>query len=333
MRILIICLLALTLFSCKDETVVDPIPSAKKLVLIANEGNFGWGDGSLSVYDPEAKEIANQVYTQVNDESIGNVFQSIAFYDHHFYMVVNNSAKIIVTDTNYSKVGEINGFNSPRYIYPLKNDQAYVTDLYANKLWLIDLKSFSIIDHIEINGWLESGVLIDSIFYVGAMESDQVYEININTHMVIDSIKFSYANQSLVLDENDHLWVLSQGDGDTKKGKISAYDIIQDTIDFSIEIGNESVNLRYDKTESRLLYIQDNIRQLNVNTKIDANFINSQNSTFYGLEVDQTTGEIYLSDVQDFVSRSTIYRYNKDAMLIHEFKADIISGDFLIIER
>ena len=126
MRILIIIFLALSLHACKDSESVKSIPDAQRLLLIANEGNFGWGDGSLTIYDPEGKIESNEVYKQRNNESIGNVFQSILEYDNRYFFVINNSSKIIVTDTSYRKIGEITGFNSPRYIYPIKDDKQYL---------------------------------------------------------------------------------------------------------------------------------------------------------------------------------------------------------------
>jgi hypothetical protein len=49
---------------------------------------------------------------------------------------------------------------------------------------------------------------------------------------------------------------------------------------------------------------------------------------FYTIAVNPASGDVYVSDVKDFVSKSTIYRYSREGALLDEFSAGIIAGDF-----
>ena len=44
-------------------------------VLIANEGNFQWGNASLSYYDIENNQVHNNLFQAVNNRLLGDVFQ------------------------------------------------------------------------------------------------------------------------------------------------------------------------------------------------------------------------------------------------------------------
>ncbi|MGB0851494.1 MAG: DUF5074 domain-containing protein, partial [Bacteroidia bacterium] len=100
---------------CKDDEEAPDINILGGEILIANEGNFGWGEGTLSLYNSSEKSIQNEVYKNKNDEPIGNVFQSIAFVNGMYFFVANNSGKIVLTDSSFMKVGEVTGLTSPRY--------------------------------------------------------------------------------------------------------------------------------------------------------------------------------------------------------------------------
>ena len=141
-RLLIILgLIAFVWNGCKpdEEDLPDTFTGAK--VLIANQGNFGWGEGTLSVYYEGSGTIDNEVYKRVNGESVGNVFQSIAKVEDKFYLVINNSGRLVVADTGFKKIDVVDDFISPRYFYQTDKYTGYMTDLYANKIYLMDLAS------------------------------------------------------------------------------------------------------------------------------------------------------------------------------------------------
>jgi hypothetical protein len=59
-------------------------------------------------------------------------------------------------------------------------------------------------------------------------------------------------------------------------------------------------------------------------------YIQALGKNFYGLVINQTNGDIVLSDAGDYSQRSTIHIYNKNGLERNSFKAGIISGNMLI---
>ena len=90
----IIILTLLILFSCKKDELgpqciscpKGSITSQNADVLIINEGNFGWGNGSLSLYKPSLKAVTNQIYRSANSNTpLGDVVQSAYQYNSKIY--------------------------------------------------------------------------------------------------------------------------------------------------------------------------------------------------------------------------------------------------------
>ena len=143
-------LLAVALFSCKPDptpTPVDPTdtiqPVNLKGVFVLNEGNYQFSNASLSFYDPEADTVANNLFYKANNAPIGDVAESLALVDGKLYIVVNNSNLIYKVNANtlkcdLTKPFKISDFYSPREMYFVAPNKAYVSDLIGTGLWIVD---------------------------------------------------------------------------------------------------------------------------------------------------------------------------------------------------
>ncbi|MDB4107940.1 hypothetical protein OAD66_04210 [Bacteroidia bacterium] len=317
---------------CKDDTQPPIITLQGGEVLIANEGNFGWGQGTLSIYNDATKEVQNDIYSSTNSESVGNVFQSIASFNGLYFFVINNSGKVIYTDTNFVKQGEITGLTSPRNIYRIGEDKAYVTDLYADAVAIVDMKSLSVIGSIPCNGHSEEGVILRDKFWFTAPETSNIYAIDIATNTMADSITVGWMPESIVLDKNDVLWILNRGD--ESKSKPPGLASVIETDDVRVVTKNEltgaPTNLVYDNVLNKLFFINEDIMSQGTNTELSRPSVwqTAGNKVFYSIKVNTAKGELYASDIRDFVSKSVVYRYASDGTPLDEFSAGIIAGDF-----
>ena len=120
----------------EDSISADPTTR----VYIINEGNFTWGNASLSVYDPATQTVVNNAFAAANDRPLGDVAQSLTLVGQRAYLIVNNSGKIeVLADSTLEATHTITGFNSPRELFAINAKTAYVSDLYANALAIVDL--------------------------------------------------------------------------------------------------------------------------------------------------------------------------------------------------
>lgn len=72
-------------------------------MFVINEGNFGSGNASVSLFDPAKNEVVEDFYKTQNSAALGDVAQSMSRVNDNYYVVVNNSAKILVCDKDFKK--------------------------------------------------------------------------------------------------------------------------------------------------------------------------------------------------------------------------------------
>lgn len=116
-------------------------------VLILNEGNFNAGNATLTIYDPEINQATDGVFLSANGVSLGDVGQSLRIINGDLYIVMNNSQKIVVADPKsfaQKAVITLPEGASPREIVAVSEQKAFVTDLYANALYVVDLEDYSV---------------------------------------------------------------------------------------------------------------------------------------------------------------------------------------------
>ncbi len=304
-------------------------------IIISNEGGFQNGNASISMYDKEQKTITNDFYHSINQTNIGDILQSIVHINHELFLIVNNSQKIIIIDDQtYEYKTEINGFTSPRNLVAINSNIAYVTDLYANKIFIIDLNNKSIVGEIEVNGWCEEMILHNGKVYVANIEGNQLYIIDTYSNEITDSISVTENPSELEIDNLNNIWILSKGNiSNNVNPYISIFDPIQDSIIYSKSIdsfnGSPSC-LTMNTDRSSAYFIQKDIIKTNVNYPLIFETVyHNIGQQFYGLGIDPYNNDIYLTDAIDYVQNGLIYRLDSLGVEIDIFNAGIIPNQFL----
>ncbi len=325
----------LLLFGCKKEIgpqSVNPDEKGSGKLIVINEGNFGFGNASVSIYNPSTGEIANNQYRAANGVGIGDVLQSVNRYQDRLYFVVNNSGKVVVTDTNLKLITEIPGFNSPRYI-EFYGNKAFVTDLKQKAVYVVNLLNYQITNQIPTQGWTEHIVLYQNRLYVmdrGDYLSNSgpnyIYEINPISLIKEDSIQVGTNPNSMILD-NNNLWVLSSGKGTIEKPKLQRMNVLRDSIDFSYTFPSYSDNpsrLCYDDVKDELYFINSSVYKVTNDTSSFNPILFFQKTTenFYGLSVIQ--GIIYATDAKNYNQSGDINIFNNDGLKINKVTSSII---------
>ena len=128
-------------------------------LFIMNEGNFQYGNASLSYYNPATKEIQNEVFYRANAMKLGDVAQSMVVRDNVGWLVVNNSHVVFAIDlSTFKEIGRITNLTSPRYIHFISDEKAYISQIWDNRIFIVNPKRFEVTGYIECpNMTMESG--------------------------------------------------------------------------------------------------------------------------------------------------------------------------------
>ncbi len=339
MKQLIFIFLLIHLFSCQEKEPIEKVEVSAYDVIILNEGNFGSGNASLSVYNSQNKLIKNDVFRSNNkNRPIGDVVQSIHISGDTAFIVVNNSQKIeVVQLSTFKSIGKISGLSSPRYILPIGNHKAYVSDLYSNSLQLIDLNNFIVQKNIPINGWIETMERIEDTAYVCDMTNNQLLLININTDSIFEHIQLIDQPVDVVQDKNNHLWVLCSGGFEKVNPRLycinSSGTILKNIIFPNLK--DYPTNLVINKEKDELFYLNNGVFAMNITDNQLPNqasiFMNNQ--LFYGLSINPFNDEVYVTDAIDYQQKGIVYRYSTNFQLIDQFKAGIIPSEIVFLSK
>ena len=321
--------------ACKTETPDPPEPGTfEEGVFILNEGNFQQANASLDFYDTKKDSVIKNVFSSENDRPLGDLLQSMIIHDGKAYLVVNNSQKIEVAEEDSMRsIQTISGFTSPRYMLPVNNNRAYVSDLFGNEIAILDLQTLNIEGKIALTGWTEAMTQADDMIWVSNWSREYVYLVDPSSDTVTDSVKVGLGGNSMVVDKDGMLWLLAEGDAyNGIAGGLYKIDPQKRETTLSLQMTTDdyATELSISPDGSKLYYLNNAVFEMAVNsTSLPAEaFIPAENRNLYGLGVDPVSGEIYVSDAIDFVQSSSIFRYNDEGEMITTFKAGIISGDF-----
>lgn len=345
-NILILVIILVAFFSCKKKEVgpqrVDGVPYHKEAgskLIIGCEGNFGWGNASLSLYNIEKKTIVNNLFSTQNNLPLGDVLQSTSLFNGDLYVVVNNSNKIEVLDTaNFISKGTINGLTSPRYFLGISNTKAYVSDLYANAITVVNPSTFQVTGSIPVTAWTEQMVLHNQKAYVAQQGNNQVLIIDVLTNSIIDSVTVGREPNSLVLDVFDNLWVLCSGGINEVTPKLVQINTATNSVMNSFSFGSISespTSLKIDTSGTELLYLNNGLykHHISASSLSTSPFISAGNTIFYGFGISPYNNEVYLADAIDYVQAGSVSRYDYAGTLITTFTVGIIPQDFTFLDN
>lgn len=314
-------------------------------LFILNEGNFQYGNATLSYYDPATNQVQNEVFFRANGMRLGDVAQSMTIHDGLGWVVVNNSHVIFAIDpTTFKEKGRIEDLTSPRYIHFVSDEKAYVTQLWDNRIFIVNPKTYRITGYIQVPDMtMESGSTEQMVQYGKYVfcncwsYQNRIIKIDTETDRVIDELKIGIQPTSLVLDKYNKMWTVTDGgyEGSPYGYEVpSLYKIDAETFtvekQFKFKLGDAPSEVQLNGERDKLYWINDDIWCMDVtaNRVPVRPFIEYRDTKYYGLTVNPVNGEVYVADAIDYQQQGIIYRYSSAGVLMDEFYVGIIPGAF-----
>lgn len=306
-------------------------------LFILNEGNFMYGNASLSYYDLDTGECMNDVFLRANGAKLGDVAQSMTIHDGMGYVVVNNSGVVYAIDLSTFEVrGIIRGLVSPRCILFLSDEKAYVSDLYAARISIVDPRTNSVVGSVDTGGHKSTERMVRCGRYVFVCcwsYDDTILVIDSQTDEIVREIEVGRQPDSMVLDCNGKIWCLCGGglsaDAQASLWRIDAERQIVER-SFVFAENRAPSELCIDGGGENLYFLNDDVMTM----PVDADelpqepLIDSSGTIYYGLAVDPHNGDIYVADAVDYVQNGTVCRYTRTGVFVDSFRVGITPGAF-----
>ncbi len=329
-------------------------------VIILNEGNFMYGNASLSYYDPKSGKLINDVFYRQNGIPLGDVAESAEVFDGELYIVLNNSGKVVAVNLGkypglkaFDFTHKITGLISPRYIYFIDQSKAYISDLYARQIYIIDPVKYQVKNSLSVDNHnpefyqhpTEQMIPYGEYFFTNCYSFDnKILLINSKTDKVIDSIEVLAQPNSMVMDKYDKLWVICDGGYEGSSYQNTSAGLVRidpetRTVEKIFIFNNDHwpSELTINGRKDTLYYINQDIWRMPVTASVlpDKPFVLATDKTgtklFYSLGVNPRNSEVYAGDAIDHVQNGMVYRFLPDSTPIDTIRVGIIPGFFYFL--
>lgn len=335
-------LVLLVVASCQDDDVsyIDQETSYSG-ILVANEGSFNKPDATVDYLSSDLSTSALDVYRSVNNESIGDVLQTIGFKGTNAYFVINNNNKIIIANRfTLKKSAEItSNIANPRYI-AFSESQYYVTNnnfFDVKKLNIYNNTDNTFVKSIDFERYAEK--VVEASGNIVVQTDGSTYDSNFNelpTGHTITIVKPSTnaVDKTITLPDNGIIKDLVSYEG-------FAYALSSTATDSYIYKINSATGAITTTTLTNV----PNVQKLRIDSGnfyfIDAaNKVYSKNMTAttstvnalfttpaFSYSFDVIDGKIFVSN-SSFTGESTSYVYSLNGSQIKTFKSGIGTNGF-----
>ena len=213
-------LLALPLLLAACDSGGGDTPSVGG-VIVANQGNFSTGTGSISTFDPATGNGTPAAVT-----GLGTILQSVLVHEGRLYASANTAGRIDVFDAEtLARQPSISGtaaapMPSPRYM-AAANGRLYVTNLYRDAatfsggtVTVVDLATSAAVASVVVGGNPEGIAVVGGRVVVansGFGAGTTLSVIDPATNAVTQTVDVGCAGPRALVPEGNDLWVVCTG--------------------------------------------------------------------------------------------------------------------------
>lgn len=330
---LLIPFLTLSLVGCDlvgtDED--DDASAVTEGVYVANQGNFGDGNGSVTLYNPNTEEGTTEAIGDLN-----SIVQSIALRNDRLYLAANSGGRLDIFDAeDQSQLQQVTAFSGPRYLTFPDDETAFLTDQSfsgPSSVHVLDGADSApkVATSIEVPGTPEGITHTDDRVYAalgGFSDTTLVAAINPINRTLAETIDVGCAPRFTIADRQDEVFVLCSDTAEVVVLEGSTGDELTrlDLPSPSSTAGPGQPG--FFAAEAEELYViasQDRLVRINTAT----NEVTSTLGPFDGNPIgavayDGVREELYLGRVPGFAEQGTVTIHERDGTETGSFPAGI----------
>jgi len=315
--------------SCsKDDNPTPTPPVVTTGLYVLNEGLFNGNNTMLTYYSFSNNTPATDFFANVNGSSLGDTGNDIVIYGGKLYIVMNKSSYIEVADAlkahEITKINMKNGAaaREPRYAVGYKNK--LLVSSYDGTVAVIDTTTLTIDKFITVGSNPEQLVVANDKLFVansGGLNfpdyDSTVSVVDLSTFTEKKKIVVGLNPVKMAADENGNVFVVSAGNYVDVFPKIVQLDANAESVTRSLDSAVNIIRVSGDKLYAIGGYgvgqkvLVFNTADLSVS---DNNFISDGTviKSMYGLNVDDETGDVYITDSKDYKSPGEVFCFDKN---------------------
>ena len=356
--ILSVVVLSAVFVSCSDDDDPKDKKEYEKVAYVVNYGNYGKGDGEISIYDIEKETMTQDAYKTANAVDFTSNIQSMSVYNDVVYLMSNAGDKIDVLDAATLKAlgNPVSGdITKPRY-FAATGNTAYISCWGDVNDWSVMANSYiakmdltsKTISKIAVPGGPEGVIIVNNKLFVGSTVSKMITVIDLSNDNM-SFIAVSGVPQQFVADSDGNIWVSTVSKYSTpvpsdmiglevinpKTNKVTA------TVNFPGMGSNGLISISSDKNTIYALGTEawpgtaTTVYSVDVAKKEINSGALITGEKFNGLDVNPENNDIYVLVSPDATSAGKLHVYSSNGVLLSEKETGVspIQTVFYNIEK
>jgi YVTN family beta-propeller protein len=312
--------------SCsKKNNVIARPPRVTTGVYSLNQGNYGQNNTTITYYDFGTSTPTTDYFMNVNHFGLGDTGSDFIIYGGKIYIVMNNSGNVAVANAFTMQFIDTIDFKNAGVNRGPENIVAYGNDVFVSStdgtVAVIDTTALSISKFISVGSNPAQMAVSGTNLYVsntggfGQFDST-VSVIDLNSLTETSQITVGINPGSIATDNSGNIYVACTGDYNTVVPKMVKVNTNSNTVTASADTAVGIV--RYYNGN---LYVIGGplglpfVRELSTTdfSAVKTNFISDGTTitTPYSLDIDNETGDVYVSDAKDYVSAGEVFCFDK----------------------
>lgn len=300
-------------------------------VYVANQGNFGDGNGSVSLYNPDSETTTSSAIGGLN-----SIVQSIALQDDRLFLTANTGGRLDIFDAaDQTQQDQLAAFSGPRYLAFPTDDTGVLTDQAfggSSSVHVLDIGSDSsrIASSVDVPGTPEGITTTGDQVYAalgGFSDTTLVATFDISNPSAVETIDVGCAPRFVLPDlDNDVFAVCSDEpevvvlDGTTGEEQTRL-----DLPETPATAGpGQTAFFAPDAEELYVVVDQDRLTRINTASNSVATTLGPLDGAPIGaVGYDAVRQELYVGRVPSFTESGTVTIHERDGTQTDAFEAGI----------
>ncbi|SRR5579871_4093933 len=316
------------IISCKKDNVPNTTPPKTTTgVYSLNQGNYGSNNTTLTYYDFTKASATTDFFKTVNGFGLGDTGSDFIIYGSKIYIVMNVSGNVAVADAVTAKYIDTISFTAGGTNKGPENIASYGGKVFVSStdgtVSVIDTTTLAIEKSITVGENPAQMIISGSNLYVSntggfsAQFDSTVSVIDLTTLTETRKITVGINPGCIAADNAGNIYVACTGDYSTVAPSL-----------VKVNTNNNTVTKSADTAVGTVRYYNNNlfvtggylgiayVRVLSTTdfSAIKSNFISDGTliTTPYALDIDPSTGDVYVGDSKDYVSSGEIFCFDKN---------------------
>ncbi len=320
-------LILITIFSCKKNgSPTNVTPPVTTGVYTLNQGIYQQNNTMLTYYDFSSATPTTDFFKNVNGFGLGDTGSDFIVYGGKIYIVMNVSGYLAVADAIGAKFRDTIDFKNAGVNRGPENIVGFGSNVFVSStdgtVAVIDTSSLTISKFITVGSNPAQMAVSGNNLYVSntggfsASYDSTVSIIDLTSLTETGKITVGLNPGCIASDNSGNIYVACTGDYNTVIPRLVKVNTSTNAIVFSAD--SAVGNIRY--YNNSLITTGGYLGSTNVGvlspedfSAIRSSFISDGTTIVnpYGLDVDPSTGDVYVGDAKDYISSGTVYCFDK----------------------